>query len=361
MDRGKSPQMDSPAYNTRKATRSISGSVGGSLRNPSPLTPASTRRASRVSEQRKTPLVACGGVSEETPTKKQRENSPLGPKDRMDWFGEEESDSPGGSESPSVEGHADPSRLVECSVPGCTKGKIDLSLGLRGSHQCRHCNQRFHATCAWEVSNSDDPGDCGCLKRSAKGLEAEFGNAACYGTQDIHDTQDEEEQATIVIAAPQYYNEDETEAWHTIIKISQAAKLRKLPSEYAKSWTEEQQAVWDPARDALNKEKRRLKAKAFRSVKKATLALLGHTQEPDYRAAAGLAETSLSHKNEPPFSGHERARLVHCLAESCMRDYIPFLLRGATIRTEIDDKVRLSWCGGGGAGVVVEVLICRGI
>ena len=266
----------------------------------------------------------------------------------MDWFGEQESDSPGGSES-NVEEDAHPNLSVECSVPGCTKGKISLSAGLRGSHSCKHCHQRFHATCAWEVSNSDDPCDCGCRKRAAKDLEVDFCNAASNGTQDVQQDMLDEEDGFLVIAAPEDYNEEEIEAWHTVIKISQAAKLRKLPAAYALNWTEEQQAVWDPARDALNKEKRRLKAKSSRNTKKtAAVATVGHTQEPDWRAAAGMPDTSLSHKQEPPFSGHERARLVHCLAEPCMREYIPHLLRGATIRTEIDDKVSLcNWCSGG--------------
>ena len=110
----------------------------------------------------------------------------------------------------------------------------------------------------------------------------------------------------------------------------------------------------------MNKEKRRLKAKTIRSIKKAIVVADGHTQEPDYRAAAGMPETSLSHKHEPPFSGHERARLVHCLAEPCMREYIPFLLRGATIRTEIDDKVRVGCCSEGLCGAMGCLLIYWG-
>ena len=358
MDRGNSPRMDSPAYNTRTASRSVSGSVGGSFRNPSPLTPASARRASSLATQhRGTPLVAVGGVSEETPCKKQRQDSPIGAKHRMDWFGEEDSDSPGGSESPAAVEEV-VGQLVECSVPGCTKGKIDLSLGLRGSHKCRNCGQRFHATCAWEVSNSDDPSDCGCLLRASKDLSSEFGNAA--RTHVVQETQENAEEASIIIIAPpEDYNEEQTEAWDTVIRISQATKLRKLPGEYIKNWTEEQQAVWEPAREALNKEKRRLKAKTARCMKKAILVADGHTQEPDYRAAAGMPETSLSHKHEPPFSGHERARLVHCLVEPCMREYIPFLLRGATVRTEIDDKVRVVCFSKGLFGAMGFLLIYR--
>ena len=33
-------------------------------------------------------------------------------------------------------------------------------------HRCGKCIKYFHAMCAYEVSQSDDPNDCGCTKRS---------------------------------------------------------------------------------------------------------------------------------------------------------------------------------------------------
>jgi len=52
-----------------------------------------------------------------------------------------------------------------------------------------------------------------------------------------------------------------------------------------------------------------------------------------------VCKTLLRKVTSPPFTANERARLEHCLHLKEMRPHIQHLLKGATARHEIDDKV----------------------
>mmetsp|Transcript_11310 Transcript_11310/g.32095 ORF Transcript_11310/g.32095 Transcript_11310/m.32095 type:complete len:98 (+) Transcript_11310:723-1016(+) len=91
------------------------------------------------------------------------------------------------------------------------------------------------------------------------------------------------------------------EAWDEVIQLSQVSGIMKLPRHFRVTWTVAQQSVWNPARDALKKERRRLQAARSRAVKTAPDAeeVGGHVEEPEYRAVAGLQDAP-TEGNQPP-------------------------------------------------------------
>jgi hypothetical protein len=65
--------------------------------------------------------------------------------------------------------------------------------------------------------------------------------------------------------------------------------------------------------------------------------ILGHNEDPEAVAVAGGKQKTQA--SQPPFCNNEKARLVHVVASEEFRPCVEVMLRGATHRYDIDDKV----------------------
>jgi len=150
---------------------------------------------------------------------------------------------------------------------------------------------------------------------------------------------------------PPHLSDVEKDTWLDTVALVKLCRQQgtkvpvKIPSDLDGKWSNAQKLIWVAAKAELNKVKRRMDAVRRRAGDKKAPAKAGggekgkegHTEDPEAVAASGVAGRSAP--SQPPFTGNEKARLVHCIASQEFRPCVEVMLRGVTERVEIDDKL----------------------
>jgi hypothetical protein len=148
-------------------------------------------------------------------------------------------------------------------------------------------------------------------------------------------------EAEVVVLPPKSLSEEEKEAWEETVRVLNARpRLRTIPVELRKKWTQKQIRVWEEAKNAMKRERKRQYSASERK-RKATVAKTiepGHEEEPEFLAVVGKKPREPP-PSQPAFTANERARLIHCFASEQFRPFVEVLLKGTQLRVEKDDKL----------------------